>query len=244
MSVLAATSSASTSAALPPWTTCRSSPRRPHLLDHRAERRRQDDPVQPHLRPLSAGRQGCIRFDGQDVTGSSRTSSHAPGCRAPSRTCRSSFASRVLENVMVGRHLHEPQGHPGTRPAAAVGAPRQSRVCREGARVHRVRRPWRTHRTYSRRAALRCAEASGDCARARHRAQGAAPRRACRRLQFRGDRGDRRADPADRAQGHHGRAGRARHEARHEDLGPRPRARSRPQAGRGNRRGGAQPIRM
>ena len=118
---------------------------------------------------------GRIRFDGQDVTGHEPHQLARLGLSRTFQNLQVFFRLTVLENVMVGRHLHEPKGilaHALRLPSVR----RANRECAEKAREFIEFVGLGSHcRTHRRRAALRCAEAAGDRPRAGQRAQASAP---------------------------------------------------------------------
>jgi branched-chain amino acid transport system ATP-binding protein len=78
--------------------------------------------------------QGRIRFDGHDVTGNEPHQLARAGLSRTFQNLQVFFRLTVLENVMVGRHLHEPKGVL----AHALGLPsvrRANRECAEKARA-------------------------------------------------------------------------------------------------------------
>ena len=98
----------------------------------RAERRRQDDGVQPDHRHLPAG-QGPVVFDGKSLVGCARTPSPQPASRAPSRPSGCSRTDRAGE-----RHVRPALPEPCRCGRAILRLPRSARRSRtSGAQAER-----------------------------------------------------------------------------------------------------------
>ena len=143
---------------------------------------------------------GRVRFAGEDVTGLAPDRLARRGLSRTFQNLQIFFRMTALENVMVGRHRHETTGilsdllHLPSVGAAEPRAPAR----RRSAALARVGLDDRG-RPSGRRAPLWRLEAPRDRARARERAEGAAARRAGRRLQSGRDAGARGRHPVDRA---------------------------------------------
>ena len=169
----------------------------PGVLDHRAERRRQDDAVQPDFGNLrAAGRPHSARRRRRDRA-------HAGPARAPRPVAHLPESADLLphdgDRERHGRPPSPRADRDSRRPASsAVGWPAESRrpAKRRTRRLRASASPMR--RASGRLARLWRSQAAGDRARARERAQGAAARRAGGRLQSGRDPGDRRRDPRHR----------------------------------------------
>ena len=167
------------------------------VLDHRPERRRQDHAVQPDVRPLPAGA--------------------AAGCGLPARTspasCRTQLArrglSRTFQNLQIFFRMTRARKRHGRPPPARDDrhARRSPASARRSARQNRRRATPRRRRCSTSSGWRQSAERPAgslpygalkrlEIARAlASEPQGAAARRARRRLQCGRDRGDRRGDP-------------------------------------------------
>ena len=147
------------------------------------------------FRALCRPQRGHVALDGRGRHRVAAASSRARGMSRTFQNLQIFFRMTAAENVMVGRHLHEDRDVLAHLLALALGA------AAKPADAHR--RPTNfSHSSVSPRgrqaggkSALRRAQAAGDRARARDRAEGAAARRAGGGLQSGRDRRDRRRDP-------------------------------------------------
>ena len=94
---------------------------------------------------------GRIRLEGRDVTGVPPHMLARAGLSRTFQNLQIFFRLTALENVMVGRHLHEPKAILPHFLHAAVGQACQSGLRGEGARADRARRPRRRCRAAGRR---------------------------------------------------------------------------------------------
>ena len=142
------------------------------FADHRPERRRQDHAVQYRLRHLSRRARGRVRFAARTSPACRRTCWRARGLSRTFQNLQIFFRMTAVENVMVGRHLHEKRIAAAASVRAAVG--RCGRTANARRRPSELlgfvglgdaRRPARRH------AALWRAQAARDRARARDRAE-------------------------------------------------------------------------
>ena len=147
---------------------------------------------------LYLAQQGRVLLAGEDVTALAPEQLARRGLSRTFQNLQIFFRMTALENVMVGRHLHERTGIFADLlhlPAVA----RQNRATpRRGDGRARARRPCGGGAARGGQPVLWRAQAARDRARARERAEGAAARRAGRRLQSGRDRRDRSHHPADR----------------------------------------------
>ncbi|CAA9463797.1 MAG: Branched-chain amino acid transport ATP-binding protein LivG, partial [uncultured Solirubrobacteraceae bacterium] len=213
-------------------------PRARHRLDHRPQRRRQDDVLQHAHRPLQAdNRRGALRRARRNQ-------------QAPRPDHRDGGRADVPEHPPVRDHerrRERPGGparaharlRPRIHPAHAGSATRGARRPREGPRAARLRGGQvRLLRPRRRAPRLRRSAPRGDRASAGLGSKAAAARRADRRHEPTGDGpADRLHAPAARRAQPRDPAHRARHEGRHGRLGagdgarPRREDRRRPAAG-------------
>ena len=156
---------------------------RPGLLDHRPERRRQDHAVQPDLRPLHACAAAACGSPARTSPACAPTGSRGAASRARSRTCRFlPHERRSRTSWSAATCMRRPAPRRSPAPARRSRAQNRRRATRARG-CARARRAGGARRAAGRRAALRGAQAARDRPRARERAEGAAARRAGRRLQ-------------------------------------------------------------
>ena len=187
---------------------------------HRAERGRQDDPLQLPRRPLSADRRGPSSSMASGSTGSPPDRVFAKGLARTFQIPRPFPEMTVLENVMVA-----PLGQRGERFWANWLTP--GRVARGGAGARRGARgtgstssACRTCGPAGARPLGRAAQAPGARARARGAAAPDPARRARRRRQPGAARRDRRQDRGAQPAGHHVPDHRAQHGPGDEPVQP------------------------
>ena len=109
-------------------------------LDHRAQRRRQDDVLQHAHRALQAdARRRHLRRQEHDRR-SGPTRSRALGVARTFQNIRLFGTMTAVENVLVGQHARLKAGVCRLDPAHPAGAPRGEGGAREGARAARLRR--------------------------------------------------------------------------------------------------------
>ena len=96
--------------------------------DHRAQRRRQVDALQPDRGPRPARQRGDPPGRRAGSTGCRRTSGPAWASASCSRAPGLFAGMSLLENVMVGAHARTRAGLVSRGPAAAVPAPRGARI--------------------------------------------------------------------------------------------------------------------
>ena len=110
-------------------------------LDHRAQRRGQDDVLQHAHRPLQADARAGSRSTAATSRARARTGSPSAGIARTFQNIRLFATMTALENVMVGQHARMKAGLFGSI-LRTPGVRREEReVAREGARDARVRRP-------------------------------------------------------------------------------------------------------
>ena len=140
----------------------------------------------------SAGR---IVFGAHDLTGRAPYEYAGRGIARTFQNLQVFFNMSALENVMVGRYLHERCGLASALLRIAAAFARRARLPRGSCRTDALRRPAGLSVGRRRRHALRRLEAAGDRARARDRTEADAARRTRRRTES--DRDD-RAGQSDR----------------------------------------------
>ena len=152
---------------------------------------------------------GDIRLAGETVTGLAPDRLARRGLSRTFQNLQIFSRMSVLQNVMVGRHRHERTGILADLAALALGGAPKSGDPRSGACRARPRRPRRCRRSSGRLARLWRPQAPRNRACAGQRTDGAAARRAGRRLQSGRNPGNRSRHPLHREGRDHGRAGRA-----------------------------------
>ena len=163
--------------------------------------------------PASTGRSaGRIRFDGRDISRLAPSARTALGIARTFQNIALFRGMTVLDNLLIGRHVHQQSGVLGGAVYSRPGAARGDRAPRDRRGHHRLPRDPARPQEGGRDARLRAAEAGRARPRARARAEAPPPRRADGGHERGGEGGHgalRRRDP--RGARDHRRDDRARH---------------------------------
>ena len=152
--------------------------RRGDPLGHRAERRRQDHPVQPDQRRFMRPAAGSIVVRRGQCAGLSPDALARRGMSRTFQNLQVCMNMSAIDNVMVGAHLRLNQNLFAAHAGAAFAAPARCGLPRGGGRADGLRRRRQIPRCRSEPDAVWRAEAPGDRAGAGGEAEAAAAGRA------------------------------------------------------------------